>query len=203
MKSLCYLIVEFFYARATGPGRVRTILTPVFAFLFLCFILLALITAFFLDRLWELPRYIPQAFGIVLSLPFLVSGGFLWLSCVKRFLKTKGTPVPVNPPPVLVTDGPYAYSRNPMMTGVFLMLAGCGILSGSIALSFIVTPLFVLVCILEFRYIEEPELEKRFGRAYIAYRQRTPLMFPRIHRKDGDRCRQASNEQRPDAKRSN
>jgi len=37
------------------------------------------------------------------------------------------------------------------------------------ALTFIMTPLFVLISILEFKYIEEPELTKRFGKEYAEY----------------------------------
>lgn len=52
--------------------------------------------------------------------------------------------MPVNPPPKLVTDGPYAYLRNPMITGLFMVMAGIGILFSSITLTFIMTPLFIL-----------------------------------------------------------
>jgi protein-S-isoprenylcysteine O-methyltransferase Ste14 len=50
---------------------------------------------------------------------------------VAHFLKAKGTPVPFNPPPRLVDSGPYAYSRNPMLTGVFALLFGLGVLLAS------------------------------------------------------------------------
>jgi len=93
-----------------------------------------------------------------------------------KFLKTKGTPVPINPPPKLVTNGPYAYSRNPMMTGLFMVVAGIVILFGSISLTFVMTPMFVLMSILEFKYIEEPELMKRFGKEYFEYRKRTRII---------------------------
>lgn len=45
------------------------------------------------------------------------------------------------------------------------------------------TPLFVLMSILEFKYIEEPELEKRFGQEYREYKERTPIIIPRIRLK--------------------
>ncbi|EKD35963.1 MAG: hypothetical protein ACD_75C01703G0001 [uncultured bacterium] len=70
-----------------------------------------------------------------------------------------------------------------MMTGVFLMLAGIGIVFGSVSLTFIGTPVFVLASILEFKHIEEPELEKRFGKAYLEYKERTPIIVPRLYRK--------------------
>ena len=88
--------------------------------------------------------------------------------------------MPINPPPRLVTDGPYAYSRNPMMTGLFMVMIGIGILFGSIALTFIMTPMFVFMSILEFKYLEEPELEKRFGKEYTEYKEKTPIIIPKI-----------------------
>ena len=101
-----------------------------------------------------------------------------------HFIKVRGTPVPFNPPPKLVTTGPYARARNPMLTGLFIFLLGLGILFGSISLIFIFTPLFVLLNVLELRAIEEPELEKRLGTEYIEYKKRTPMFIPRLKRGD-------------------
>lgn len=183
MKNLCERAIDFLYQAATGPRRIRTLLTPLAAGFFFCLVLLAIALSFCMDRFFGFPEFVFKPYGAAISLPFVTGGAWLWLWSVWRFLKTKGTPVPVNPPPVLVTDGPYAYSRNPMMTGVFLMLAGIGILFGSVSLTFIGTPVFAFVSILEFKHIEEPELEKRFGKAYAEYRKKTPIIIPGLHRK--------------------
>jgi protein-S-isoprenylcysteine O-methyltransferase Ste14 len=173
-------IVDFIHRTATGPNRVRVALVPLFALFFFCLILMFITVSFYLDKLFGFTSFLPKPYGMAVSLPFLAGGALLWSWSVWRFLKTKGTPVPVLPPPVLVTDGPYAYSRNPMLTGVFLTMAGIGILCGSVWLTFVMTPLFVGIAVIEFKYIEEPELERRFGRAYVEYRKRTPLVIPRI-----------------------
>ena len=99
---------------------------------------------------------------------------------VQNFLKVKGTPVPFNPPPQLVTSGPYAYTRNPMLTGVFALLFGFGIFFGSVSLLFVFTPLFILLNFWELKAIEEPELVKRLGQEYIEYREMTPMFVPRF-----------------------
>jgi len=176
-------IVDFLYQAATGAKRVRVLLTPVFALAFFCAVLLLIVLSFYIDRLLGFPEFVSKPWSTALALPFLTGGALLWLWCAGIFLRTKGTPAPVNPPPVLVTDGPYAYSRNPMMTGLFLFIFGTGIFNGSVTLTFIMTPLFILASILEFKYIEEPELAKRFGGAYIRYREKTPVIIPRILRK--------------------
>ncbi len=176
-------IINFLYQSATGAKRVRLMLTPVFVLAFFCAVLLLIGISFYVDRFLGWPEFISKPLSTALSLPFLIGGALLWLWCVGKFFRIKGTPAPVNPPPVLVTDGPYAYSRNPMMTGLFLFIFGTGIFSGSVTLTFIMTPLFVLMSVLEFKYIEEPELAKRFGGAYIRYREKTPVIIPRFRRK--------------------
>lgn len=86
--------------------------------------------------------------------------------------------MPLSPPPNLVVTGPYAYSRNPMLSGVFLMLFGTGFLFQSLSLIILYTPLFMVFAFLEFKMIEEPELEKRIGASYLEYRKKVPMFFP-------------------------
>ncbi|MDH3804707.1 MAG: isoprenylcysteine carboxylmethyltransferase family protein, partial [Gammaproteobacteria bacterium] len=89
-----------------------------------------------------------------------------------------GTPVPFNPPPTLVESGPYRYARNPMLTGVFLLLFGIGFAIQSLSLVLIFTPLYVLANVWELKEIEEPELIRRLGEDYRAYLNRTPMFIP-------------------------
>lgn len=103
----------------------------------------------------------------------------LW--SILHFIRVKGTPVPFNPPPKLVTTGPYSYIRNPMLSGVFILMFGLGILYRSISMFFIFTPLFILFNFLELKAIEEPELENRLGKDYSKYKKRVPMFFPRLN----------------------
>jgi protein-S-isoprenylcysteine O-methyltransferase Ste14 len=95
-----------------------------------------------------------------------------------HFVKVRGTPVPFNPPPKVVKSGPYRYARNPMLTGVFLILFGIGFGVNSVSLVFLFTPLFVLINVWELKKIEEPELMKRLGNDYVEYRNKTPMFLP-------------------------
>jgi protein-S-isoprenylcysteine O-methyltransferase Ste14 len=101
---------------------------------------------------------------------------------ILHFVKIKGTPVPFNPPPKLVNAGPYAYVRNPMLSGVFILMFGFGILFNSISLVFIFTPLFILFNYVELKAIEETELEKRLGKKYLKYKKRVPMFIPKLRR---------------------
>ena len=71
----------------------------------------------------------------------------------------------------LMTDGPYRISRNPMLTGIFLYLIGCGIwlLTWQALVFFVV---FVLIMLLQVRS-EEKRLRRDFGEEYESYCKRT------------------------------
>jgi protein-S-isoprenylcysteine O-methyltransferase Ste14 len=84
--------------------------------------------------------------------------------------------------PKLVKFGPYFYSRNPMILGIFLLLFGIGFWIESFSLVVIFTPLFILFNTLELKNIEEPELERRFGKEYSDYKKITPMYIPNLQR---------------------
>jgi protein-S-isoprenylcysteine O-methyltransferase Ste14 len=65
-----------------------------------------------------------------------------------------------------------------MLTGVFALLFGFGVLLGSVSLLVVFTPLFICINVWELKAIEEPELLKRLGEDYFEYRKRTPMFFP-------------------------
>ena len=78
--------------------------------------------------------------------------------------------------------------RNPMVTGVFLLLFGIGFAIGSLSLVLIFTPLYILVHLWELKNIEEPELIRRLGEDYLAYRSRTPMFIPKIKKDKKEYC---------------
>jgi len=158
------------------------ILTPVGLLFFLGTITLLVLLAPWIDGLCGFPKLFGTPSSTVVSVAVLAIGLFLVLWSNLHFLKVKGTPVPFNPPPKLVTTGPYAFARNPMVTGVVLVVLGLGLFYGSITLVFIFTPLVVAVSVCELMIIEEPELEKRLGKEYVEYKKRVPMFFPRMRR---------------------
>ena len=172
--------IETFYNIATGSRKIRNFFTPIGSFFYALLIFAFIVMAVNVDRLIGLTSIFPNPLNIILSLPFFILALFLTGWSVQNFLKAKGTPVPFNPPPILVTTGPYAYTRNPMLTGVFFLLFGFGVFFGSVSLLIVFTPLFIFINFWELKSIEEPELEKRLGEEYIEYRKRTPMFFPSL-----------------------
>jgi len=179
--------IDILYNVATGSRRVRNFFTPIGAIFFGLLIFVFVIMALQLDRLLGITDILPWQLNIFFSLPLFSLALFLIGWSVQNFLKVKGTPVPFNPPPQLVTSGPYAYTRNPMLTGVFALLFGFGMFFESVSLLFVFTPLFILLNFWELKAIEEPELVKRLGQEYIEYRKMTPMFFPSFSPKSNRR----------------
>ena len=177
--------IDFLHRVATGSRRVRNLLTPVGAIFFGLVLLLFVVTARYVDRWIGMTVPFPGRLSIVLSIPLFMIAAIMIGWSVYHFLMAKGTPVPINPPPRLVTSGPYAYSRNPMLTGVFALLFGLGVLLESISLLFVFTPIFIIINVWELKVIEEPELLKRLGGAYAEYRDKTPMFLPKIRKQKG------------------
>lgn len=175
--------IGIIYKAATASSKIRAILTPLGAFGFFILVGLFIIVPLQIDKFLKLPKIFPTPLNFIISLPALAIGLFLMLWSMLHFAKVKGTPVPFNPPPKLVDTGPYAHVRNPMTSGVFILLFGIGILFGSISLIFVSTPLFILLNVLELKAIEEPELEKRLGKEYLEYKKRVPMYIPRLKAK--------------------
>jgi len=170
--------IEIIYNVATGSRKIRSFFTPVGALFYGLLIFSFVLMALQVDRLLGLAPIFPPPYRILLSLPVFSLALFLVGWSVLNFIRAKGTPVPVNPPPQLVTTGPYAYVRNPMLTGVFALIFGFGVLFGSASLLFAFTPLFIAINVWELKAIEEPELTKRLGEDYVQYRKKTLMFFP-------------------------
>ncbi len=110
---------------------------------------------------------------------FVAMGYALAVWCVMLFIRVgEGTPLPFAYPQRLVIVGPYRYVRNPMVLGTVLFLFGNSLVLGSYGvliyavLVFLVMHFFVLV--------EERSLARRFGAAYLTYRDQTPRWWPRL-----------------------
>lgn len=80
--------------------------------------------------------------------------------------------------PNLMITGPFAYVRNPMTMGVFMIIVGEAFFFGSIwvgvwALCFLAFNQWYL------KRVEEPKLAAKFGHSYLEYYRNVPRWFPR------------------------
>mgnify|MGYP001592915103 CR=1 FL=1 len=83
--------------------------------------------------------------------------------------------------PVLITHGPFAYVRNPLYLGNFLLSLGLCLMSWA----WMPWMLFVFIALFGWQYwsiisLEEEHLQQRFGQIYTAYLQNVPRFLPRL-----------------------
>lgn len=126
----------------------------------------------------------PVEFTFYTASMLFAAGGYLSIRTVSLFMTFgEGTPAPWEPPQKLVIRGPYRYVRNPMITGVILILLGESILFNS-WLVFLWTLVFLVGNMSYFPYVEEKGLVARFGDAYREYRDQVPRWIPSLKRWD-------------------
>src|SRR4051812_27067897 len=90
----------------------------------------------------------------------------------------RGTLAPWDPTSRIVVRGPYRHVRNPMISGVMLILLGEAALFGSLPL-LIWAAAFFAVNVAYMPFVEEPGLRRRFGHEYDRYRANVPRWLPR------------------------
>jgi protein-S-isoprenylcysteine O-methyltransferase Ste14 len=111
---------------------------------------------------------------------FMIAGWILVLTCVAVFIiQGKGTPAAFDPPTEFVATGPYAYVRNPMYTGGFILLVGFGLYQNSLSI-LILSVILIIIFHLFVIFFEEPILERQFGKSYIEYKNRLNRWIPKL-----------------------
>lgn len=104
----------------------------------------------------------------------------LFVASLRQFaVAGRGTLAPWDPPRHLVISGVYRFVRNPMISGVMLVLVGEALVLGSgphavWALGFLAINLVYIPL------VEEPRLRRRFGEAYQDYCRQVPRIVPRL-----------------------
>jgi protein-S-isoprenylcysteine O-methyltransferase Ste14 len=135
-----------------------------------------------------IPSVLLAAFPPVLSLSAtavvgaaLVAGGVTLVAHTSRLFVRfgQGTLAPWDATRALVNAGAYGCTRNPMKSGLFLVLSGEALLTRSAPLAawFVC---FALANVLYIRLHEEPGLAARFGDRYRDYCARVPRWWPRL-----------------------
>lgn len=110
---------------------------------------------------WTLLGLIPLVLGIIINLR------------ADQIFHQVNTPVsPFESSSVLVTCGPYRFSRNPMYLGFLLILFGISVLLGSL-MPFVVAMAFGLLIDRMFVQMEEAKMAAVFGAVWEGYKSQT------------------------------
>lgn len=112
--------------------------------------------------------------------------GLFWIFWAYSYLLFVGHGSPVEafglalePTKRLVTAGPYAYVRNPMLFGLLILLLGLAFFMDSIS-GLLLVPIVAILAALYLRAFEEKELLRRFAQPYEQYRHHVPMLIPLI-----------------------
>ena len=114
--------------------------------------------------------------AVVLFVPGIILA--VWTS--RLFLRVgEGTPAPWDPPKKLVVRGPYCHVRNPMISGVLILLVAEALVLRSWPILWWAA-IFYGVNTIYFMKSEEPGLDRRFGDDYQRYKASVRRWVPRI-----------------------
>lgn len=108
--------------------------------------------------------------------PIIGAGVGFIASALMAFKDHDTTHDPHAMPTAMVTDGIFAYTRNPMYLGVTFILAGAALNIGTLPFYLLPVAFFLTM---QFVFIprEERRLAHLFGQDYAAYRARIPRWF--------------------------
>ncbi|MFX1556221.1 MAG: methyltransferase family protein [Promethearchaeota archaeon] len=167
----------------SNSRRKKRVAVLIVSGIFLVIILpfLAVIFSINIESLFNIPKLIPIPYNIIVGI-IIFPIGFYWSiwANIALYKIGNGTPVPLKDTQTtkLVIIGPYKYSRNPMVFGYLLLWFGLGFIFNSIILLFGFTVSITLALILFVKIWEEKNLEKRFGKPYLDYKESVSFIIP-------------------------
>jgi len=120
-----------------------------------------------------LPGFLLRATGMLLT----ATGFILAAWAIRSIGNVMQTDIAVNTGHVLRTEGAYSVVRHPMYLSLILLGLGAGLSTRNLLLT--AFALYVLAPVQFLRAGKEKDLFlKHFGKAYTAYRKKTPMIVP-------------------------
>ena len=108
----------------------------------------------------------------LIGLPFIATGLILAVRG-RQFFKRLGTNIMTfDEPDLLVTEGLFRYTRNPMYLGFVVALLGFSLLVGAAVSSLLLVMLFILITDRWYIAFEEKVMLRKFGSDYDNYCQK-------------------------------
>jgi len=137
------------------------------------------VTGVWVTQLLALPPMFPPPWNQVGFVAAGAGGASLVYCAAFLSRQGRGTPYPRLPPKRLVTTGPFARVRNPLISSWGAMMIGVAVGMNWTGLFLLMVPGFGVI----HWYVVshgEPILARRFGPEYEAYRARVPRWVPRL-----------------------
>ena len=164
-------------------GKTKRILALIFSGIYVMIILpiIGIYVSLFVDSLLNFPWIIPFPIDLIIAIIVFIIGLFwaIW-SNLTIFTKGEGSPIPLKETQtkLLVMEGPYKYTRNPMVFGYILFWLGLGFLFKSVFLLIGFTLIITIALIILVKLWEEKNLERRFGNSYVEYKKKVSFLIP-------------------------
>ncbi len=124
------------------------------------------------------PLFVPGANGIggiagmrAVGWLLIAVGGVLLVWAQVTFRRHRTTLIPNRPATAMVTDGPYAFTRNPMYVSLTLIYLGLALLMRMLWPIIVLPAILALLTVLVIRR-EERYLSDAFGEEYAAFTKR-------------------------------
>jgi len=116
-------------------------------------------------------RFMPRKVAAILGVT-LIGASVALVSQAFQRMRRAGTNVnPTEPATVLVTEGPFKFTRNPLYLSLTLFYAGVATLVNALW-AMLLLPIVLFVVNREVIEREERYLERKFGEQYMKYKRR-------------------------------
>lgn len=131
---------------------------------------LGLLAGWWLERKYPLPS-LPKNVSLGAGIILIVAGLAVARAGARTIWKANSSIIPMKPTTAIVSDGPYALTRNPMYLGMVFIYIGIALLFHS-AWALILLPLVILGVDRLVIAKEERYLAGKFGQPYLAYKSK-------------------------------
>ena len=135
------------------------------------YLLISIVAMIVLHFLFPMKRIIPALWNLLGVIP-LALGVILNLVADKAFQRANTTVKPFEESSVLITNGAFRISRNPMYLGFLLILIGIAVLMGSLT-PYVVVLAFTILIDRMFATVEDQMLAEKFGEEFEGYKKNT------------------------------
>jgi protein-S-isoprenylcysteine O-methyltransferase Ste14 len=106
---------------------------------------------------------------LLVGVAFLLLPSVLGFAAFRAMRRARTSVNPYRPTTVLLTEGPFRVSRNPMYLGMAVQYVGLALLFNSLW-AMVLLPLALVIVHLSVIKREERYLERKFGEEYRAYK---------------------------------
>lgn len=139
------------------------------------YLLIALLAMLALNFLWPGVEITPAPWNLLGLAPV---GFGLWINLAadRVIHQAKTTVKPFEEPSALITHSVYGISRNPMYLGFAAILIGIAILLKTVT-PYLIVVIFVFLMDRMFIQIEEQNLARKFGKAWLEYKGKVRRWF--------------------------